>query len=80
MKFEPYRPVFTGLTLALLGLGFYLTYRRPRPAPSVVGGMSPACDCPAPRASRAGRVLIWVAAAMVAAALSFPHLAPFIFE
>lgn len=29
---EPYRPVFIGVTTLLLGSGFYLVYRRPRPS------------------------------------------------
>ncbi len=50
VKFEPYRPYFMAVTFALLGTGFYLTYRKPKTAGSVAGG--PECDCPAPRASR----------------------------
>jgi hypothetical protein len=32
VKFEPYRPYFIVVTFALLGTGFYLTYRKPKAA------------------------------------------------
>jgi mercuric ion transport protein len=76
VKFEPYRPYFMAVTFALLGTGFYFTYRKPRTVSA--GGV--ACDCPAPRASRAGKILLWVATAAVAAFLPFPYFAGFLFE
>lgn len=81
LKFEPYRPYFIAVTVALLGAGFYFTYRKPRLAglgPAGAGG--PACDCPAPRTNRVGRVMLWVATVMVILFLAFPHLAPVLFE
>jgi mercuric ion transport protein len=74
VKFEAYRPYFTGLTAALLAAGFYLTYRKPKAAVvSAVEG--PACDCEHPKANRLGRAMLWVAAAVVVAFWSFPYIA-----
>ncbi|MBI4951530.1 MAG: mercury transporter MerT [Myxococcales bacterium] len=79
VKLEPYRPLFIVVTFALLGAGFYLTYRRPRPAPATGGVAGAACACPAPRTNRAGRVMLWVATVVVASLLVFPYLAPALF-
>lgn len=78
IELEPYRPYFIALTLALLGIGFYFAYRKPKgaAAPSTEG---PQCDCPAPRARRAGKIMLWVATVLVAALLAFPYLAPHLF-
>ncbi len=75
-KFEPYRPLFTVVTVALLGAGFWLQYRKPKPVASADGI---ACDCPTPRANKAGRVMLWVATVLVVGFLAFPYLAPPIF-
>lgn len=63
-----YRPYILIVTAALLGGGFYLTYRRPR---SVDGD---ACGCERPRASRAGRVGLWIATVLVVLFASAPPL------
>ena len=68
--FTPSRP-----TVALLGAGFWLQYRRRKPARAD----GAACDCPAPRASRTGRVLLWVATVAVAGLLAFPYAVPLLF-
>ncbi len=75
VKFEAYRPYFTGLTPALLGAGFYFTYRKPTVA-AASATEGPACDCEHSKASRLGRVMLWVAAALVVAFWSFPYVAP----
>ena len=75
VKFEPYRPYFMAVTFALLGTGFYFTYRKPKPAST--GGVE--CDCPAPRANRAGRIMLWVATVAVPIFLLFPYLTGFLF-
>lgn len=75
VKFEPYRPYFMALTFALLGTGFYFTYRKPK-AHAVAEG--DACGCPAPRTNRAGRIMLWVATVLVVAFLAFPYIAPLI--
>lgn len=75
VKFEPYRPYFMAATFALLGGGFYFAYRKPKRA--VVSG--PECDCPAPKTNRLGKIILWVATALVAGFLAFPYLAACIF-
>jgi mercuric ion transport protein len=75
---EPYRPYFAGLTLGLLGLGFYFTYRAPRT--SAASGADGECACEHPRSSRVGRILLWLATALVVAFLSFPYVAARLFE
>ena len=76
LKFEPYRAYFMVATFAMLGAGFYFTYRRRAP---VGVGSGPDCACPAPRANRAGKVALWIATALVVGFLSFPLLAPYLF-
>lgn len=78
VQLEAWRPHFAALTVALLGAGFYFTYRRPRLAPAAATG-APACDCALPRANRLGRAMLWVATALVAAFLAFPYLAQILF-
>jgi mercuric ion transport protein len=78
-KFTAYRPYFAALTVALLGAGFYLTYRRPRLAPAAAAA-GPACDCELPRANRLGRVTLWIATAAVAGLLGFPYLTRVLFD
>ncbi|MBI5068701.1 MAG: mercury transporter MerT [Deltaproteobacteria bacterium] len=74
---EAYRPQLAVLTIVLLGVGFYLTYRRPRLVQVAVEG--PSCDCPVPAASRLGRVALWVATLVIAAFLAFPYIAAIVF-
>jgi mercuric ion transport protein len=77
VKFEPYRPYFIAATVALLGTGFYLTYRKPKATTApVAGGVE--CACPVPRANRAGKIMLWVATILVVGFLSFPYLAPYL--
>jgi len=71
VKFEPYRPYFMVVTFALLGTGFYFTYRKPKHA----AASGPACDCPAPRTNRAGKIMLWVATVLVVGFLAFPYVA-----
>lgn len=77
VKLEPLRPLFMVVTVALLGTGFYVTYRR---RAATVGADGIACDCPAPRTHRVGRAMLWVAAVVVTGVLAFPYLTPFIFD
>jgi len=75
VKFEPYRPYFMAVTFGLLGAGFWLQYRKPKP--TIVEGET--CDCPTPRANRAGKIMLWVATVLVVAFLAFPYIAPALF-
>lgn len=81
---EPYRPVFTGLTLGLLAGGWYLTYKSPLFAREPAGGIeleraAAECDCAMPRTNRAGKRLLWAATGLASMALAFPYLTPFLF-
>jgi mercuric ion transport protein len=66
----PYQPYFIASALAFLGSGFYFAYRK-----------SPAtCEaddaCALRRQSRGVKAMLWLAAAVVSAAIAFPYLAP----
>jgi copper chaperone CopZ len=52
----PYRPYLLTVTAAFLGVGFYLSYRKPK----VVAGAS--CRCEVPKSRRTPRVFLWGAA------------------
>ena len=62
----PYKPLFVVGTLALLALGFYLVYRRPRAA---------VCDdgsyCARPASNRIAKIGLWMATVLVLAATTF---------
>jgi len=77
---EPYRPVFTVVTLGLLGVGYYLTYREPVAATVQASGQAVGddCDCEMPKTNRAGKRMLWVATGLVAVALMFPYLVPYV--
>jgi mercuric ion transport protein len=67
---SPYQPIFVAITLGFLGGGFWLAYRRPRPA----------CDgsaaCARPISSRMVKLALWGATLLVVAAITFPYVAP----
>lgn len=76
-RFEPLRPLFTALTLALLAVGFYLVYGR---APARAGEPAPegaACgpdgSCAVPRNRTRDKVLLWVATVVAIVFLTFPQ-------
>jgi hypothetical protein len=68
------------VTFGLLGAGFSLTYRRSRLVQATGRVNGAACDCPAPRTHRAGRIMLWVATALVVGFLVFPYLVPYLFS
>jgi len=70
-RFEPFRPYLLVVTYGLLGGAFYLTYR-----PQAVCGPGEACDTP--RANRLGRLMLWIAAIVVALATAFPWYAQYL--
>ena len=74
--FEPLRPVFTLLTVALLTLGFYVVYGR-RTAPSGTVDGSPACapdgSCVVPGDRARDKVLLWSATVVAVVFLTFPQ-------
>jgi mercuric ion transport protein len=65
----PYQPIFMGVTFVFLAIGYYLVYRRP----GVACADGEACARPLPR--RGVKLALWVATALVAAALAFPYVA-----
>jgi mercuric ion transport protein len=68
---KPYRPLLILISLALLGLGFWLTY-QPR---AVLGSYAVACPT---RAGRISRAIVWIAAAFWLAAVLLPFLVTFL--
>jgi len=77
LRLEAYRPYFMLATVGLLGLGFYFTYRPRRIAKDAQGGAE--CACEHPRSNRLGKVMLWVATALVIGVWSFPFLAAQLF-
>jgi mercuric ion transport protein len=72
-RFEPFRPYLLVLTYGLLGGAFYLVYR---PARAECG---PGEVCEMPRANRAGKVALWIAAVVVVLATGFPLYSVYLF-
>lgn len=64
-QLEPYRPWFLGLTAILLGTAFVTTYRR-GPATCADG------SC-APSSRRTAKIVLWIAAVLVALLATFPY-------
>jgi len=72
-RFEPLRPYLLVLTYGLLGGGFYMTYRPGN------AGCVPGEACEMPRASRIGKVMLWVATVIVLLATLFPVYSVYLF-
>lgn len=66
-KLAPYQPAFLALALGFLAAGFVLVYRRPRAA------CADGAYCARPASHRVAKAALWMAAALVAAALAFPY-------
>ncbi len=65
--FAAWRPYLLALTFALLGIGFYLSYRKRRKA------CEPGSACELPAVNRSGRVGLWLAAVFVILFAAFPY-------
>ena len=67
-KMEPYRPYLTVLTLALLGLAFFYTYKK-KPAAE--------CEkdsyCANPKSDKWNRRILWIATILILSFLTFPY-------
>ncbi|TKS59317.1 MAG: hypothetical protein EWM72_02329 [Nitrospira sp.] len=64
----PYRPAFIGLTILLLGISFYLAYRKPKSAVCAPGEVC------APRTrSGANRAWLWIMAAFALVLILVPY-------
>ncbi|WP_057957318.1 mercuric transporter MerT family protein [endosymbiont of Ridgeia piscesae] len=67
--FEPYRPIFIGITLLFLGLAFRKLYLLPETCE--VGK-----PCAKPATRRNQRIIFWVVTASLAALITFPWYGP----
>lgn len=70
VRYEPYRPVLTLVTLAFLAGAFYLAYRR-RPAEVCEPGSLCATQG-VTRVQKMNRIVLWVVTAIVLSILTFP--------
>ena len=66
---EPYRPIFIGITLVLIGLAFRQLYIVP-------ARCAPGETCANPRLQRRQRQVFWAVAVGLAALIAFPWYAP----
>jgi mercuric ion transport protein len=66
----PYQPIFVVITAGFLGYGYYLVYWKPRKV------YAAGTACARPVSARVVKIALWVATALVAAALAFPYVAP----
>jgi mercuric ion transport protein len=71
----PYKPLFVAGTLAFLGLGFYLVYRRPKAAVC-----AEASYCARPASNRIAKIGLWTATVMVLLAMTFSYWFPLFVE
>jgi mercuric ion transport protein len=69
----PYNPYFAAVTLALLGYGYYLAYVKPKQA-------CIDCSFAQPLPGRIVKSSLWIAAALVAAALSLDFAASLLLQ
>jgi mercuric ion transport protein len=69
-----YQPIFAGLALTFLAVGFYRVYRRP-----VVDGCETSF-CATPASRRLAKTALFVATGVIAIALAWPLLLPLVTE
>lgn len=67
--FEPYRPLFIGLTLLFLALAFRKLYLVPQ-------ACAPGTQCVNPQATRRQRLVFWTVAVLLLGLLAVPWFAP----
>src|SRR6266481_8711342 len=53
---QKWRPLFLGVTFVLLGVAWYLTYRKPR-----IEGCAEGTACATKPSAKAGKVVLWIA-------------------
>lgn len=73
-RFEPFRPYFLVLSYGLLGAAFYIIIYRP-----ATGECGPGAPCEMPRANRAGKLMLWIAAVVVVLTTAFPLYSAYLF-
>jgi copper chaperone CopZ len=66
--FEKWRPVFLGVTFALLALAWYLTYRKPKES------CEEGSACATKPAGKWNKVVLWIATGIVLLTTAFPSL------
>lgn len=66
--FERWRPVFLGLTVVLLALAWYLTYRKPKAA------CAEGSACATKPVAKWNKVVLWFATGVVLVTAAFPSL------
>jgi len=71
--FEKWRPVFLGVTLVLLALAWYLTYRKSKAA------CEEGSACATKPVAKWNKVLLWLATGVVLVTAAFPSLSSAIF-
>lgn len=70
----PYQPIFIAITIAFLGYGYWLVYRKPKVA------CAEGETCARPLPNRFVKSALWIATALVALAFAWPYIVPLIFE
>lgn len=70
---EPYKPIFIAITLAFLGYGYWLVYRKPKNCAE-----GDACARPLP--NRLVKGALWFATFMIVLAILWPYLVPYILD
>ena len=66
----PYQPIFVAITVGFLSYGYLLVYRKPKAA------CADGAACARPMPNRIVKLTLWLATALVAAAIAFPYVAP----
>ena len=70
LAFEPYRPIFIGITFGLLALAYYKLYVAPQVC-------APDQTCTNPLVLRRQRLVFWVVGALMVILLALPKVASF---
>ncbi len=70
---EPYKPIFIAVTLVFLGYGYWLVYRKPKTCAE-----GDACARPLP--NRLVKGALWIATFMIALAILWPYIVPYILD
>jgi mercuric ion transport protein len=73
--FAPYKPYFIAMTLAFLGVGFFMVYRKPKAAACADGTY-----CARPSSDRTAKIGLWTASVLVFAAMTFSYWFPLLVD